>query len=94
MFEQRLAATMADGNEYIAVVDQRDLAAAEAQFPDGIGRFTHARFLAWSALLRAKTINVTWEKFNKVDCIEAADPKPDEETELDPTTPAASGESS
>jgi hypothetical protein len=90
VFEQKIAVTMADGNEHLAVVDQRDLAAAEAQFPDGTRAHTHIRFLAWSALLRAKLINLTWDKFNKVDCVEASDPKPDEETELDPTTPAAS----
>lgn len=94
MFQQKLAVTMADGRELLVVVDQRDLAAAEAQFPDGIGRFTHARFLAWSALSRELAVAIPWDKFNKVDCVDTHDPKPDEVTALDPTQPAASGESS
>lgn len=94
MFQQKIAVEMADGREFTAVVDQRDLAAAEAQFPDGVGRFTEVRFLAWSALSRELAIAVPWDKFNKADCVEARDPNPDEVTALDPTQSAASAGSS
>lgn len=94
MFQQKIHVTMADGREHTAVTDQRDLAAAEAQFPDGIGLHTHARFLAWSALSRAMAFAMPWEKFNKSECVEARDPKPDEVEVLDPTRPAQPGGSS
>lgn len=94
MFQQKIAVTMADGRELIAVVDQRDLAALEEKFPDGPGQFTQVRFLAWSGLSRALAISTPWDKFNKSECVNAQDPKPDEVEVLDPTQPAASGSSS
>lgn len=94
MFQQKIAVLMADGREFTAVADQRDLAAAEAQFPEGVRMHTHARYLAWSALSRALAISMPWDKFNKSECVEAADPKPDEVEVLDPTRPDPSGESS
>jgi hypothetical protein len=94
VFQQKIAVALDSGDELVAVADQRDLAAFEAQFPDGTGQFTQVRFLAWSALLRAKTYTGTWEKFNRHDCVEAADPNPRSVEVLDPTTPAQPGESS
>lgn len=94
MFQQKIAVVMTDGRELNAVADQRDLAAAEAQFPEGVRMHTHIRFLAWSALSRELVVSGPWDKFNRVDCIEAADPKPDEVEILDPTRPAPPGESS
>lgn len=94
MFQQKIAATMDDGRELVGTADQRDLAAAEAQFPNGIGRFTQIRFLAWSALSRAQLVSGPWDKFNKADCVEAHDPEPDVVEALDPTQPALSGETS
>jgi hypothetical protein len=94
MFQQKINVVLADGRELTAVADQRDLAAAEAQFPEGVRMHTHVRFLAWSALSRALQIAMPWEKFNKSECVEAADPKPDEVEALDPTQPGQSGESS
>lgn len=85
---------MADGRELTAVADQRDLAAMEAQFPEGQRSHTQIRFLAWSALSRSLNLAMPWEKFNGSECVEARDPAPDEVTELDPTQPGRPGESS
>ena len=94
MFQQKIAVTMADGRELTAMTDQRDLAAIEEKFPDGAGQFTQVRYMAWTALSRELAISMPWEKFNKSECVEARDPKPDEVEVLDPTQPAQSGASS
>lgn len=94
MFQQKIAVVMADGRELTAPADQRDLAACEAAYPNGPGMFTQIRFLAWSALSRTLAISMPWDKFNKSECVDASDAEPDEVGVLDPTQPAASGESS
>lgn len=94
MFQQKITAVMVDGRELTATADQRDLAAAEAEYPAGIGVFTQVRFLAWSALSRSLQLAMPWDRFNKSECLDAHDAAPDEVEALDPTRPAASAESS
>lgn len=62
-----------DGRALVAVADQRDFAAAEAMAIDPATKNTWVRFIAFSALARAKTYGGTWEAFNATDCIEASD---------------------
>ena len=67
LFETKIECLMADGGELLAVVDQRDFAAFEGSdlYDEAGGRGTiRTRWLAWSALRRAKHVTATWKEFN------------------------------
>ena len=55
------------------LVDQRDLAAAEAEDlgPDCGRPLTRTRYLAWRAAKRAGVVSTPWPKFNEVECVQA-----------------------
>ncbi len=66
-------AEMDNGTTLTVVVDQRDLARAEAQGIDKSTRHSYVRFLVWAALTRTKQYTGPWEQFNETDCVEAID---------------------
>jgi len=58
--------------EFIAITDQRDLAALEAT--EHLGKvFTSLRFMAWNAARRAGQYGGSWDDFNLRDCVEVTD---------------------
>lgn len=73
---------LADGRALTVEGDQRDMARWESQNLPENQWLTRVRFIAWSALTRAKQYAGTWEQFNTEDCIEASD-VPDEEEEAE-----------
>lgn len=84
------------------VVDQRDLAAAEAAGlgDDTIQRHSRTRFLAWSAGRRAGHWRTPWPKFNDQECVHAEvpadfndDDDADGETGADALDPGQTGPS-
>lgn len=66
-------AEMDNGVTLQVVVDQRDLARAEARGIDNTTRHSYVRFLVWAALTRTKQYVGPWEMFNETDCVEASD---------------------
>jgi len=85
---------MADGSEFVAKSDQRDIAKWELE-PFGCGffevwtkaPFTFARYLAWSGSRRAKQHALSWTEWGDqcVDVEEEEDQQP-----ADPGNPVAS----
>lgn len=66
-------AEMDDGRVLHVLVDQRDLARAEAQGINNTTKHSYMRFLVWAALSRTKQYPGPWETFNETDCVEATD---------------------
>lgn len=93
LFETKIECTMADGGELLAIVDQRDVAAFEGSdlYDDEGGRPTvRTRWLAWSALRRAKAVTASWKDFNTELCVQAwavteEEEEPADDESLDPS---------
>lgn len=87
-------ARMQDGRKLPFAYDQRDIAKLEASSIDPGHLVTGVRFVAWSSLVRAKTISMDWATFNETECVECEDAEASEGDErLDPGRPVQSGES-
>lgn len=84
-------------NPVRVMVDQRDLAAAEAAgLPgDTTQLHTRTRYLAWSAGRRAGHWRTAWPKFNEQECIHAEVPEDHVDGDgdaLDPGRPGPPGD--
>jgi hypothetical protein len=88
-FKSTLVVEMVGGDTYDVVIDQRDLAAAEADdngSPDRI--HTRIRFLGWHAAKREERYTGTFRAFNEKDCVDVMgkpDPKEKPDTDGDGT---------
>lgn len=96
-FELEITCTMEDGQELVALVDQRDRAAFErsplyAATPEP-SPMARVRWLAWNALRRMKLLTCSWDQFDLEQCSGAvitAAPEPEQteregEQEPDPS---------
>ncbi len=80
-FQQQFIVTMADGKTHTVTVDDRDLAALEAQEVPDEHRITRARFLCWNALIRTDVYSEPFDQFNARDCVTVDVPDDDAEEE-------------
>lgn len=71
-FQLEVTCTMGDGQELVALIDQRDRAAYEISPLYGAepepSEITRTRWLAWNALKRTGQISWPWEAFNLEQC--------------------------
>jgi len=96
MMRFEFVAVMEDGARYPVVADQRDIAAFEIH-PDGCSfreyltrPFTFARFCSWHALVRQRTVDMSWTDFDAA-CVEVETKDEDEPADAeDPGQPVAS----
>lgn len=71
-FQLEVTCTMDDGQELVALIDQRDRAAYEASDLYGAepepSEIMRTRWLAWHALKRTSKLTMTWPVFNLEQC--------------------------